>query len=70
MIKRLAASVVVAASIAIAGTLHAATLMSVAYGTITGVRERTLMLKVADNVEFEIARAAIATVQGKETPDS
>jgi preprotein translocase subunit YajC len=36
------------------------------YGVVAGVKERTLILKVADQVKIEIAKNAIA---GLQTPD-
>lgn len=35
------------------------------YGTVAGLRERTVLLKVADNVKIEVAKTAIA---GKQAP--
>lgn len=34
------------------------------YGTITGIRDNTVLLKVADQVKVEIAKSAIASMQG------
>lgn len=38
------------------------------YGTIVGVKERTLILKIADQVKIEILKSAIAQPQGIEEP--
>lgn len=35
------------------------------YGIVTNVKEKSLMVKVADNVKVEIAKTAIATVMAK-----
>ena len=41
------------------------------YGIVAGVKERTLILKVADQVKIEIAKNAIAGLQSpEETPQS
>ena len=34
------------------------------YGVVAGVKERTLLLKVADSVKIEIAKTAVAGLQG------
>jgi preprotein translocase subunit YajC len=34
------------------------------YGVVAGVKERTLLLKVADSVKIEVAKSAIAGLQG------
>ncbi len=41
------------------------------YGTITGLRENTVLLKVADQVKIEIGKSAIASLQvpSKGAPD-
>lgn len=36
------------------------------YGTIVGVKERTFVLKIADQVKIEILKSAIAQPQGSE----
>ena len=36
------------------------------YGVIAGVKERTLILKIADQVKIEIAKNAIAGLQSPE----
>ena len=36
------------------------------YGVITGVKEKSLQLKIADNVVIEVSRGAVATVVGKD----
>jgi preprotein translocase subunit YajC len=33
------------------------------YGTVAGLREKTLILKVADNVKIEVAKTAVAGLQ-------
>jgi preprotein translocase subunit YajC len=33
------------------------------YGTVSGLREKTLILKVADNVKIEVAKTAVAGLQ-------
>jgi len=33
------------------------------YGTVAGLREKTVVLKVADNVKIEVAKTAIAGLQ-------
>jgi len=38
------------------------------YGVVAGVKERTFILKVADQVKIEIAKSAIAGIQGPEEP--
>ena len=40
------------------------------YGVVAGVKERTFILKVADQVKIEIAKNAIAGIQGPEEPGS
>ena len=39
------------------------------YGIVAGVKERTFILKVADQVKIEIAKNAIAGIQGPEEPN-
>ena len=39
------------------------------YGVISGVKDRTLMLKIAPNVEVEVARAAVAGLRDREPAD-
>jgi preprotein translocase subunit YajC len=34
------------------------------YGVVAGVKDRTLILKVADQVKIEIAKSAVAGLQG------
>jgi len=38
------------------------------YGVVAGVKEKTFILKVADQVKIEIAKNAIAGIQGPEDP--
>jgi len=33
------------------------------YGTISGLRDKTVMLKIADNVKIEVAKTAVAGLQ-------
>lgn len=33
------------------------------YGTVTGIRENTLQIKVADQVKIEIAKSAVSALQ-------
>lgn len=40
------------------------------YGVVRGVKERTLILQVADQVKIEIAKSAIAGLQSPEEPRS
>ena len=41
------------------------------YGTVAGVKEKTLILKISDQVKIEIAKSAIAGLQAPEdTPQS
>jgi len=40
------------------------------YGVVAGVKEKTFILKVSDQVKIEIAKNAIAGVQGPEEPGS
>ena len=40
------------------------------YGVVAGVKDRTFILKVADQVKIEIAKNAIAGIQGPEEPSS
>ena len=40
------------------------------YGVVAGVKERTFILKVSDQVKIEIAKNAIAGIQGPEEPGS
>jgi preprotein translocase subunit YajC len=40
------------------------------YGMITNVKERTVLLKVADNVKIEIDKAAVATVLDRSSEGS
>jgi len=42
------------------------------YGTVAGVKEKTLILKIADQVKIEVAKSAIAGLQAPEetTPGS
>ena len=40
------------------------------HGLITNVKERTVLLKVADNVKIEIDKAAVATVLEREAGES
>lgn len=36
------------------------------YGTVTGVKEKTIILKIADQVKIEVAKNAIAGLQAPE----
>ena len=36
------------------------------YGTIAGVKEKTFILKISDQVKIEISRSAVAGLQGPE----
>jgi len=38
------------------------------YGVIAGVKDKTFILKIADQVKIEVAKSAIAGIQG--TPES
>jgi preprotein translocase subunit YajC len=38
------------------------------YGIVSGVKDRTLILKVADQVKIEVAKSAIAGKQSPEEP--
>jgi len=38
------------------------------YGVVAGLKEKTLILKVADQVKIEIAKSAIAGLQAPEDP--
>lgn len=40
------------------------------HGTVSGVKEKTIILKVADKVEIEVARAAVAVVLDRESADA
>jgi preprotein translocase subunit YajC len=40
------------------------------YGVVAGVKDKTFILKVADQVKIEIAKSAIAGIQGPEEPQS
>lgn len=40
------------------------------HGMISNVKERTVLLKVADNVKIEIDKAAVATVVARSTEES
>ncbi|MGA2262371.1 MAG: preprotein translocase subunit YajC [Acidobacteriota bacterium] len=41
------------------------------YGVVAGVKEKTLILKISDQVKIEIAKSAIAGLQSpEETPQS
>ncbi len=40
------------------------------HGMITNVKERTVLLKVADNVKIEVDKAAVATVLEREAGES
>ena len=40
------------------------------YGVVAGVKETTFILKVADQVKIEVAKSAIAGIQGPEEPVS
>ncbi len=36
------------------------------YGVVSGVKEKSLMLKIADNVEIEVIRSAVGNILAKE----
>ncbi len=36
------------------------------YGTVAGVKDKTFILKIADQVKIEVAKTAIAGLQGPE----
>jgi preprotein translocase subunit YajC len=36
------------------------------YGTVVGVKDKTFTLKIADQVKIEIAKSAVAGLQGPE----
>ncbi len=38
------------------------------YGVIAGVKDRTLILKIADQVKIEVSKSAVAGLQGPEEP--
>ncbi|MFQ5738884.1 MAG: preprotein translocase subunit YajC [Acidobacteriota bacterium] len=38
------------------------------YGTVAGIRENTVLLKVADQVKIEVAKNAISSLQSKPQP--
>jgi preprotein translocase subunit YajC len=38
------------------------------YGVIAGVKDRTFILKIADQVKIEISKSAVAGLQGPEEP--
>ena len=38
------------------------------YGVVAGLKEKTLILRVADQVKIEVARSAIAGLQSPEEP--
>ena len=38
------------------------------YGTVAGVKDRTFILKVADQVKIEVSKNAVAGLQGPEEP--
>jgi preprotein translocase subunit YajC len=38
------------------------------YGVVAGVKDKTLILKVADQVKIEIAKSAVAGLQSPEEP--
>jgi preprotein translocase subunit YajC len=41
------------------------------YGTIAGVKDKTFILKIADQVKIEVAKNAVSGIQGpEETPGS
>jgi preprotein translocase subunit YajC len=40
------------------------------HGMISNVKERTVLLKVADNVKIEIDKAAVATVLDRSSEES
>lgn len=40
------------------------------YGVVAGVKEKTLILKISDQVKIEIAKSAIAGLQGPEDSTS
>lgn len=38
------------------------------YGEVTGLEEKTVLLRVADSVRIKVARSAIAGLEGEEEP--
>jgi len=40
------------------------------YGTVAGVKEKTFILKIADQVKIEVAKNSIAGPQSPEEPES
>ena len=38
------------------------------YGTVNGIKDKTLILKIADQVKIEVAKSAIAGLQSPEEP--
>jgi len=38
------------------------------YGVVSGIKDKTLILKVADQVKIEVAKSAIAGLQSTEEP--
>ncbi len=38
------------------------------YGVVAGVKEKTFILKIADQVKIEVSKSAIAGLQGPEEP--
>ena len=40
------------------------------YGTVAGVKDKTFILKIADQVKIEVAKNAVAGLQSPEEPES
>ena len=40
------------------------------YGTVAGVKDKTFILKIADQVKIEVAKSAVAGLQSSEEPES
>jgi preprotein translocase subunit YajC len=40
------------------------------YGTVAGVKDKTFILKIADQVKIEVAKNAVAGLQSSEEPES
>ena len=38
------------------------------YGVIAGVKDKTFILKIADQVKIEVAKSAVSGLQGPEEP--
>jgi len=40
------------------------------YGTVAGVKDKTFILKIADQVKIEVAKNSVAGLQSPEEPES